>query len=236
MLYPYAMRSDETVGASVEYRDSSGHTLADYPRPSVAVDTALLTVLPGEDHLSVLQVQRPEPAGWALPGTFLHVGERLIDAVRRSLRAKAGVAGMSPRQLQVFDDPHRDSRGWVLSVAHVDVVEASKLQHRLPGRTRLVPVDRLGRMPYGHKQIIERAVADVRNRYATAPDPDRLLVEPFTILELRTLHESVEGRALQRDTFRRLMEPQLAGTGEITSGTRGRPAELFRHRRAPSSR
>ena len=230
------MRSDETAGASAEYRDSSGQALADYPRPSVAVDTALLTVLPGEDHLSVLRVRRPEPTGWALPGTFLHEGERLIDAVRRSLRAKAGVEGMSPRQLEVFDDPHRDSRGWVLSVAHVDVVRADKLQHRLPGRTRLVPVDRPGRMPYGHEQIIERAVADVRSRYATAPDPDRLLVEPFTILELRTLHESVEGRALQRDTFRRLMEPQLAGTSQITSGTRGRPAELFRHRCAPSSR
>lgn len=230
------MRSGEPADATAGYRDSSGKTLADYPRPSVAVDTALLTVLPGEDHLSVLQVQRPETAGWALPGTFLHEGERLIDAVRRSLRAKAGVEGMSPRQLQVFDDPHRDSRGWVLSVAHVDVVEASKLQHRLLGRTRLVPVDRPGRMPYGHEQIIERAVADVRNRYASAPDPDRLLAEPFTILELRTLHESVEGRALQRDTFRRQMEPQLTGTSQTTSGTRGRPAELFRHRCAPSYR
>jgi 8-oxo-dGTP diphosphatase len=110
------------------------------------------------------------------------------------------------------------------------VVTAGQLEHRLPGRTRLVPVDRPGRLPYGHEQIIERAVADVRNRYDTAPDPDRLLVEPFTILELRTLHESVEGRALQRDAFRRLMEPQLVGTSQITSGTRGRPAELFRHR------
>jgi 8-oxo-dGTP diphosphatase len=227
------MRSDETAGGSAEYRDSSGRTLADYPRPSVAVDTALLTVLPGEDHLSVLQVQRPEPTGWALPGTFLHEGERLIDAVRRSLREKAGVEGMSPQQLHVFDDPKRDSRGWVVSVAHVDVVRADKLEQRLPGETRLVPVNQPGRLPYGHEQIIRRAVADVRNRYAIAPDPDRLLDEPFTILELRKLHESVAGRTLQRDTFRRLMEPQLAGSGQTTSGTRGRPAELFRHGSAP---
>jgi len=227
------MRSDDTANGTAEYRDSSGRTLADYPRPSVAVDTALLTVLPGEDHLSALEVLRPEPTGWALPGTFLHEGERLIDAVRRSLRDKAGVEGMSPRQLHVFDDPKRDSRGWVVSVAHVDVVEADKLEQRLAGRTRLVPVDQPGRLPYGHEQIIGRAVADVRNRYAIAPDPDRLLDEPFTILELRKLHESVAGRALQRDTFRRLMEPQLAGSGRTTSGTRGRPAELFRHRSAP---
>lgn len=36
-----------------DYRDSSGRALADYPRPSVAVDTALLTVVDGT--LSVLQ-------------------------------------------------------------------------------------------------------------------------------------------------------------------------------------
>jgi hypothetical protein len=32
----------------------------------------------------------------------------------------------------------------------------------------------------------------------------------------------------QRDTFRRLMEPQLVDTGELSSGTVGRPARLFR--------
>jgi hypothetical protein len=77
---------------SSPYRDSAGQTLADYPRPSVAVDAALLTVLPGENCLSVLQVQRAEgpggdpPPGWGLPGTFLHEGELLLDAVQRCLR------------------------------------------------------------------------------------------------------------------------------------------------------
>ena len=100
------------------FRDSTGRSLADYPRPSVAVDTALLTLDP-EQGLVVLQVRRNDEPGWALPGTFLHEGERLADAVKRSLRDKAGVRGLHPRQLHVFDDPNRDDRGWVLSVAHV---------------------------------------------------------------------------------------------------------------------
>lgn len=214
--------------ASSVYRDSSGRALAEYPRPSVAVDTALLTVLPDEDNLSVLEVRRQDCAGWALPGTFLHEGERLIAAVQRSLRTKAGVTGMSPRQLQVFDDPQRDSRGWVLSVAHVDLVAADRLRRRLQDRTRLAPAHRPGRLPYGHEQIIERAVAEVRERYATTPDPGGLLSEPFTVLQLRHLHEAVAGQSLQRDTFRRLMEPHLIGTGQMSAGSRGRPAELFR--------
>jgi hypothetical protein len=48
--------------------------------------------------------------------------------------------------------------------------------------------------------------------------------------ELRLAHEAVAGHELQRDTFRRAMEPHLLATGIATSGTRGRPAEVFRRR------
>jgi len=216
------------------YRDGAGKTLDDYPRPSVAVDAALLTVVPGEECLSVLQVQRAEgpdgnpPAGWGLPGTFLHQGELLLDAVQRCLREKAGVDGTRPRQLHVFDKPDRDDRGWVLSVAHMDVVRPELLSGRIEEKTRIVPADDLGTLPYDHTAIIRQAVQTVRASYQLAPDPERLLAEPFTILQLRLTHEAVVGRPFQRDTFRRLMEPQLVGTGRTTAGARGRPAELFR--------
>src|SRR3954468_22684838 len=105
------------------YRDSSGKALTDYPRPSVAVDTAVLTVPDDDPRLSVLLVRRAvghRGSEWSLPGTFLHEGETLAVAVGRSLREKAGLAPeVAPRQLHVFDDPARDDRGWVLSVAHV---------------------------------------------------------------------------------------------------------------------
>lgn len=211
------------------YRDSSGRRLSDYPQPSVAVDTALLTLAPGGDTLGVLQVRRDAGRGWALPGTFLHEGERLMDAVLRSLQHKAGVQGLRPRQLQVFDEPDRDDRGWVLSVAHVMVVPSTLLDARASG-TRLMPVDAPGQMPYGHAGIIAMAVADARRRYQALPDPDGLLPEAFTVLELRQVHAAVAGHPQQKDTFRRAMDPYLLGTGEMTTGTRGRPAELFRRR------
>lgn len=211
-----------------DYRDRSGRALEDYPRPSVAVDTALLTAIDGT--LSVLQVRRAAGRGWALPGTFLHPGERLIDAVQRSLRDKAGVEGRSPRQLQVFDDPRRDDRGWVLSVAHVDACPVEVFDGRLLEATRLAPASAPGRLPYGHEQIIELAVADLQARYSAGPDPDGLLAPPFTLRDLRLLHEAVAGHTLQRDNFRRLMEPLLETTGELTRGLRGRPAALLRRR------
>jgi 8-oxo-dGTP diphosphatase len=227
------------------YRDSSGARLADYPQPSVAVDTAVLTLAPRTNpapgapphRLSVLLVRRPEGARgpqWALPGTFLHQGERLADAVTRSLAEKAGITGGHPAQLAVFDDPDRDERGWVLSVAHLAVIPHAALADVLladPDRLRLAPVSRPGPLPYGHADILAAAKKELRRRYADHPDPERLLGPRFTIRELRDVHEAIAGRALQKDTFRRAMEPHLRGTGTLSSGTVGRPSQRFRRAR-----
>lgn len=209
------------------HRDTGGKRLEDYRRPSVAVDTALLTVGPTQG-LSVLQVRRPRGPGWALPGTFLHEGETLADAVKRSLADKANIHGLLPRQLHVFDALDRDDRGWVLSVAHVAVVPLDRLSTRFAETTRLVPVAAAGRLVYDHDKIIDLAIADVRARYQAGPDPDGLLGEEFTLRDLRLVHEAIAGDELQRDTFRRAMEGRLESTGATTAGGRGRPAELFR--------
>ena len=208
------------------YRDDSGRALTDYPQPSVAVDTAVLTVT--GDELGVVLVSGG--AGPALPGTFLHASETLADAVLRSLRDKAGLEGLAPRQLHVFDRPDRDSRGWVLSVAHRVVVPDRMLTLRNPAAS-VVPLERALAQPlaYDHAEIIRLAVRSLRDDYADSPDPEHLLAEPFTLRELQRVHEAVAGAPVPRDAFRRAMEPRLRETGELARGGRGKPARLFRH-------
>ena len=205
------------------YRDSSQKTLADYPRPSVAVDTAVLTIAP-EGSLSVALVRSENE--WRLPGTFLHEGEVLADAVRRSLRDKAAITGVDPHQLHVFDALDRDDRGWVLSVAHFVAVRSDYLEIDGSGAS-LVPVSSSGELKYDHTAIVERAVSELRRQYRRQPDPFGLLVEPFTIRELQRIHEAVAGETLMRDTFRRRMEAMLRPTGSVTSGVVGKPAREF---------
>ncbi|QCB98562.1 NUDIX hydrolase [Arthrobacter sp. PAMC25564] len=208
-------------------------SLLDYPRPSVAADTAVLTV--SEGSVCVLLVKRGEPdqhGKWALPGTFLRERETLADAVLRCLREKVGISGREPRQLRVFDDPGRDDRGWVLSVAHVDMVPLADLEQALKSDgVRLASVtgepELIAGLPYGHAEIVANAVEWLRAAYAEEPDPGELLEEPFTLKDLRGLHEAVAGQTLMRDTFRRFMEPKLKGTGLMSDGTRGRPSRLW---------
>ena len=217
------------------YRDSSGKTLEDYPRPSVAVDTAVLTVGP-DDTLDVVLVRRDSAyrgQAWNLPGTFLHEGERLADAVLRSLDQKVGLHGKSPRQLHVFDDPDRDDRGWVLSVAHYLVLPwrtVAPVVEARPDDVHLTPVAEATGLPFDHDEIVRLAVRRVRALYRERPDPKGLLPQPFTMRELRHLHAAVAGERLMPDSFRRLMEPQLHDTGKTTEGTVGRPAALYRRK------
>lgn len=216
------------------YRDSSGRALTAYPRPSVAVDVAVLTVPPGRDAgLCVVTVERAgrhRHGQRQLPGTFLHAGEHLFDAALRALREKAGLTGVRPLQLHVFDAPDRDDRGWVLSVAHLDVVPFTRIEPALGGQVALEPVGTVSDLAFDHAEIVKFATEHVRREHEAGPDPFGLLPEPFTLLDLQHLHEAVAGKTLTKDTFRRRMQQHLTETGETRDGVVGKPARLWVHR------
>ena len=226
------------------YADSSGRSLADYPRPSLAVDVALLTLDP-DGRLAVLLHERTEKHATgelSLPGTFVHHEERLRDAALRALRTKVGVTGQEPRQLKVFDEPKRDHRGWVMSVAHVDLVPPERLAPDgvLAPDCLLAPVagdPARAELPEGHDQlafdhaeIIADAVDWARKLYERAPDPRHLIGDEFVLFDLQRVHQAISHRAVHKDTFRRHMLPQLLETGELRRGLVGKPARVFRRK------
>src|SRR6056297_2932212 len=96
-----------------------------YPAPHLAVDVAAVTIDPGGQLCVLLVRRRGDNEGtWALPGRFVRERQRLADAVAVTLEEKSGLSpaalrGRSPRQLHLFDDPDRDDRGWVMSMAHL---------------------------------------------------------------------------------------------------------------------
>ncbi|MQP33476.1 NUDIX hydrolase [Rhodococcus erythropolis] len=206
-----------------KWADTSGKTLADYARPSVAVDVAVLTYSDGALQVLVVKHRR---GGLALPGTFLHEGELLTDAAERALRTKAGLVDTQFHQLAMFDDPARDERGWVLSMAHTAVVPAAEL----PADAILVNLvgGTVGQeLAFDHADMVRLAVEDLRTRYAAHVDPAGLLGDSFTVLELRQLYEVIFDRQLQKDAFRRHVTGALESTGELSNPGNGRPAELF---------
>jgi 8-oxo-dGTP diphosphatase len=171
------------------WRDGNGKALRDYPQPTVAVDVAVLTVpspLTEDSRLHLLLHRRADgfaAGNWALPATVVHKRERLAKAAERALKIKAGVSDVMATQLQVFDDPDRDGRGWVMSVAHAALVAYEPLAAAVgqSAEVTLVPVeeglarlpDRQRRLPFDHERVVELATQWAAQQYAATPRPVR---------------------------------------------------------------
>lgn len=225
--------------------------LESFPRPGVTVDVALLTVTdPAEAPVLRLLVQdREDPRGRGLPGGFIRERWTVAQTVDDVLTRKVGIEPpdlVRPRLLRLFDDPHRDDRTWVISAAHSlclpseDLAGASGDLVPISADGRLVGEDRL---LFDHDQIVDAAIKALRTRYEIRyryvdihPDPDGFLPEPFTLHQLRKVHEAVVGAELHKDNFARRMkdyvEPVLVnGEPLLSDGLRGRPAQLYCKRR-----
>ena len=217
--------------------------LSDHPRPNVAVDIAVLSVV--ARSLCVVVQRDPTSGQPALPGRFIRERHTVDETVREVLELKLGLSPdrVRPHLLAVFSDPDRDARGWTISIAHAVALPASALTAVIG---ELAPLDGDGhlasgeRLLYDHDQIIAAATDNLRDQYETGPDPDGLLSEPYTLSDLRELHEAILGRRLMRDSFNRRVKPMLAPkvdeTGEPeTRVGGGRPARLFTRSAPPTA-
>ena len=111
----------------------------DYPRPSVTVDNVIFSMpgsSPGErrgplpEELRVLLIKRgghPFIGHWALPGGFVGPDETVGEAARRELAEETGLTDVHIEQLYTFSKPGRDPRAWVISCAHMALVDGARL-------------------------------------------------------------------------------------------------------------
>ena len=92
----------------------------------------------------------------------------------------------------------------------------------LPGRSML----------HDHRRILATGIARLRAKIKYRPVVFELMPPTFTLLQLQQTVEALAGRGLHKQNFRRLMEQQdlVEETGQMTAGSAGRPAKLFRFR------
>lgn len=89
-------------------------------------------------------------------------------------------------------------------------------------------------MLHDHRRILATAIARLRAKIKYHPVIFELMPERFTLLHLQRVFEAVAGRRLHKQNFRRLMEQQglVEETGALAFDTGGRPAKLYRFKRA----
>jgi 8-oxo-dGTP diphosphatase len=219
------------------------------PNAVIAVDIVLFTVREAatvEEAWQVLLVQLDNPAfagKWALPGVLVNKDETFDAAARRALQTKAGLdAGhWYLEQLGTFGDPHRDTRGRVVSVAHLAVERSDELT-LVPGgdvlRAEWVPVRRVPAesLAFDHADMLRVAGDRLRSKMRYSWIAFQLLPKQFTIPELRAVYAAVLDPALMRlntSNFKKAFAALFASGALASVGQRaeagrvGRPGDLY---------
>ena len=85
-----------------------------------------------------------------------------------------------------------------------------------------------------HRRILATAITRLRAKIKYRPVVFELMPESFTLSHLQRTVEALAGLALHKPNFRRLIDQQelIEETGDMSSETGGRPAKLYRYRRA----
>ena len=85
-----------------------------------------------------------------------------------------------------------------------------------------------------HRRILATGIARLRAKIKYHPVVFELMPDTFTLLQLQRCVEALAGKLVHKPNFRRLIEQQelVEETGETSQDTGGRPAKLFRFRRA----
>jgi len=231
-----------------EYQSSDAPALT--PNAVIAVDVVLFTVREAnrpEDAWQVLLVQTDDPAfagKWALPGVLVNEDETFDAAARRALRKKAGLDAKDwyLDQLGTFGNPGRDTRGRVISVAHVALERSDELQ-LMPGggvlRAEWVPVRLVhpADLAFDHDAILREGMARIRSKLRYSWVAFQLLPEQFTLPELRSIYAAILDPAVQRlntSNFKKAFSALFASGALVPVGQRaevgrvGRPADLYK--------
>ncbi|WP_408904153.1 NUDIX hydrolase [Pseudoroseomonas cervicalis] len=161
----------------------------------------------------------------------------LLAALRRWAQAAEGPAPRRQRRQRLAAAFGLDEAGWndelvlqryeLLFEAGL-VPEATRPGEEAPWQAPGEP------MAHDHRRILATAIARLRAKIRYRPIVFELMPERFTLLQLQRSVEALAGQKLHKQNFRRLMEQQalVEETGESTAETGGRPARLFRFRRA----
>lgn len=228
----------------------SGTPIKLEPNAVVAVDVVLFTVREVEaieDAWQVLLVQRDDAAfagKWSLPGVLVRGGETFADAARRALGTKAGLNATDwyLDQIGTFGAPDRDTRGRVVSVAHVALERSDELVLAPGGsvlRAEWVPVRRLPAeaLAFDHADMLRVAINRTQAKLRYSWVAFQLLPETFTIPELRAVYAAILDPALLRlntGNFKKAFAELFASNALVAVGQRaaagrvGRPGDLYR--------
>ena len=203
------------------------------PSPLVAVLVVIFTVAEGE--LRALLIHRsaePYRGLWAIPGGRLNAGEALDAAAVRKLTDETGVRDVFLEQLYTFSHLDDATPGGAVAVVYFALVDHQRvrLADRADWRPAWFSMGDLPELAFRNQEVLDYALERLRYKLEYTNVAYSLLPGRFTLSQLQRVHETIEGRELDKRNFRkRMLSLQvIEATGERQAEGAGRPAQLYR--------
>lgn len=200
-------------------------------------------------ELMVLLVRRkrwPFAGSWALPGGFSQESETMYETARRELMEETGVADVHLDYLNVYSQPGRDPRGWMISHAFFALVNEKWLVKRRAADdaedVQLFTVNEALHkleLAFDHREILEDAYRKIQQQMLVTTIAKEFLPEMFTLSELYQVIQTVVPDFKETNFIRKITSTQSRkGIIQVACNEQGeklfsnqysqRPAQLYR--------
>ena len=181
-----------------------------YDNQGLHVVLSLFTVQNGK--FKVLLIKRknePFKNKWILVGGCAYNFETGKEAMNRELFEKTKIKNIDFDVFDVFTNPNRSPLKRMIAIGYIGVCDASILktfkETQKASDADWFEIDRTPELGYDHKEILEKAIATLKEKIFSTNIMKKLYPSTFTLPELQSTYEKILGINLDRRNFRKKM-------------------------------
>ena len=173
----------------------------------IAVDCIIFGVQDAELKLLIFKREvEPLAGAWSLLGSFVNSEESVDEAAARILFELTGLKDIYMEQLHCYGAVDRDPGGRVLSVAYWSLIRIDQNHLEFDVRSheaKWVSVDKIPHLVLDHREMVDMAVSNLRERARFRPIGFELLPEEFTLGQLLGVYEAIFDHPIDSRNFRK---------------------------------
>lgn len=170
---------------------------------------------------------------WGVIGNHIPVDEDLDEYAKKLLTRTTGLKDIYLKQVKTFGKVERVPFLRILTTAYYSIINPefhNMAQSEMAKMLRWFEIDKLPKLLFDHKEIIEAALKKLRDEVRYHPVGFHMLPEKFTLTELQTLYEVILDKELDTRNFRKKIQNMglLIDTNEKQTNVAHRAAKLYK--------